>query len=60
MRAGTAARRCARPGPAPLRAAAPSGVGLGRQPPLWMVGGDVCEVEIEGVGLLSNPIREEG
>ncbi|MCB1389365.1 MAG: fumarylacetoacetate hydrolase family protein, partial [Rhodobacteraceae bacterium] len=30
----------------------PSGVGLGRQPPLWMVGGDVCEVEIEGVGLL--------
>ena len=38
----------------------PSGVGLGRQPPLWMVGGDVCEVEIEGVGLLSNPIREEG
>ena len=37
----------------------PSGVGLARTPPLWMRPGDVCEVEIEGVGLLSNPIVSE-
>ncbi|MES2187787.1 MAG: fumarylacetoacetate hydrolase family protein [Pseudomonadota bacterium] len=37
-------------------AGTPSGVGLARKPPVWMQAGDVCEVEIEGVGLLSNPI----
>lgn len=37
----------------------PSGVGLARRPPVWMKAGDVCEVEIEGVGRLSNPIAEE-
>ena len=37
----------------------PAGVGLARKPPLWMKHGDVCEVEIEQVGLLSNPIRDE-
>src|SRR5882757_5743891 len=37
----------------------PAGVGLARVPPVWMKAGDVCEVEIEGVGLLSNPIAEE-
>jgi acylpyruvate hydrolase len=36
----------------------PSGVGFARKPPVWMNEGDVCEVEIEGVGLLRNPIRE--
>lgn len=36
----------------------PSGVGLARKPPLWMRDGDVCEVEIEGIGVLSNPIRD--
>ena len=35
----------------------PSGVGFARQPPLFMVDGDVCEVEIEGVGLLRNAIH---
>jgi acylpyruvate hydrolase len=34
----------------------PAGVGLGRQPPLWMKPGDVVEVEIEGLGRLVNPI----
>lgn len=34
----------------------PAGVGLARKPPLWMKPGDVCEVEIEGVGLLRNPV----
>ncbi|MBC7392526.1 MAG: fumarylacetoacetate hydrolase family protein [Variovorax sp.] len=37
----------------------PSGVGLARKPPLWMRAGDVCEVEIEGVGLLSNAVVDE-
>jgi 2-keto-4-pentenoate hydratase/2-oxohepta-3-ene-1,7-dioic acid hydratase in catechol pathway len=37
----------------------PSGVGAFRKPPLWMKAGDVCEVEIEGIGTLSNPIKNE-
>ena len=37
----------------------PSGVGHGRKPQLWMKAGDVCEVEIEKVGLLSNKIVDE-
>jgi 2-keto-4-pentenoate hydratase/2-oxohepta-3-ene-1,7-dioic acid hydratase in catechol pathway len=37
----------------------PSGVGFARKPPVWMKHGDVCEVEIEGVGLLRNPIEDE-
>jgi acylpyruvate hydrolase len=37
----------------------PGGVGLARTPPVWMKAGDVCEVEIEGLGTLSNPIVAE-
>jgi acylpyruvate hydrolase len=37
----------------------PSGVGFARKPPLFMKAGDVCEVEIEGVGTLSNPVVDE-
>jgi acylpyruvate hydrolase len=38
----------------------PSGVGHARKPnPVWMRNGDVCEVEIEKVGLLRNPIADE-
>jgi 2-keto-4-pentenoate hydratase/2-oxohepta-3-ene-1,7-dioic acid hydratase in catechol pathway len=37
----------------------PSGVGMARKPPLWMKAGDLCEVEIEGLGVLANPIAEE-
>ena len=37
----------------------PSGVGFARKPPVWMKPGDVCEVEIENIGTLSNPIRAE-
>lgn len=40
-------------------AGTPSGVGLARQPPVWMQPGDVCEVEIERIGLLRNPIVAE-
>ena len=34
----------------------PPGVGFARKPPVFMKAGDVCDVEIEGVGLLSNPV----
>jgi 2-keto-4-pentenoate hydratase/2-oxohepta-3-ene-1,7-dioic acid hydratase in catechol pathway len=34
----------------------PSGVGFARKPPRYMRAGDVCEVEIEKVGVLRNPI----
>jgi acylpyruvate hydrolase len=37
----------------------PSGVGHARKPPLWMCAGDVCEIEIEGIGVLRNPIVDE-
>jgi acylpyruvate hydrolase len=37
----------------------PSGVGHARKPPLWMKAGDVCEIEIEGIGILRNPIVAE-
>ncbi|WP_428374262.1 fumarylacetoacetate hydrolase family protein [Lichenicoccus sp.] len=37
----------------------PAGVGVGRKPPLWMQPGDICAVEVEGIGRLSNPIIEE-
>lgn len=37
----------------------PSGVGYARKPPLFMKEGDVCEVEIEGVGRLRNPVVDE-
>jgi 2-keto-4-pentenoate hydratase/2-oxohepta-3-ene-1,7-dioic acid hydratase in catechol pathway len=37
----------------------PGGVGWVRKPPLWMKPGDVVEVEIDGVGLLRNPIVAE-
>ena len=37
----------------------PSGVGHARKPPVWMRDGDVCEIEVEGVGILKNPIADE-
>jgi acylpyruvate hydrolase len=37
----------------------PSGVGMARRPPLWMHAGDVCEVEIPGIGILRNPVIDE-
>lgn len=37
----------------------PGGVGAKRTPPLWLTPGDVVEVEIEGVGLLRNPVVAE-
>lgn len=37
----------------------PAGVGAARTPPVWLRDGDVVEVEIPGVGLLTNPVRDE-
>lgn len=37
----------------------PAGVGYARKPPVFMKHGDTMEVEIEGVGVLSNPIVDE-
>ena len=35
----------------------PGGVGAARKPPVFMQPGDVFEVEIEGMGVLSNPVQ---
>jgi len=37
----------------------PSGVAHARKPPTWMKAGDTVEVEIEGIGVLSNPVVDE-
>jgi 2-keto-4-pentenoate hydratase/2-oxohepta-3-ene-1,7-dioic acid hydratase in catechol pathway len=37
----------------------PAGVGYARKPPVWMKAGDLVEIEIEGIGTLANPIRDE-
>ncbi len=34
----------------------PHGVGMARTPPLFMKPGDVIEIEIEGIGVLTNPV----
>jgi acylpyruvate hydrolase len=36
----------------------PSGVGAARKPPVFMKAGDVCEVEIEGIGVLRNAVAD--
>ena len=35
----------------------PSGVGYGRNPKVFMEAGDVVEIEVDGIGVLRNPIR---
>lgn len=37
----------------------PAGVGQSRTPPAWMRAGDVVEVEIEGLGVLRNPLQAQ-
>ncbi|MGA7118782.1 MAG: fumarylacetoacetate hydrolase family protein [Polyangiaceae bacterium] len=37
----------------------PHGVGMARVPPRWLSPGDVVTIEIEGIGKLTNPVREE-
>ncbi|KQM20801.1 fumarylacetoacetate hydrolase family protein [Novosphingobium sp. Leaf2] len=38
----------------------PGGVGAKRQPPRWLMAGDVVEIDITGVGLLVNKVENEG
>jgi 2,4-didehydro-3-deoxy-L-rhamnonate hydrolase len=38
----------------------PAGVGVFRKPPVALAAGDEVEIEIEGVGLLRNPVAQEG
>ncbi len=38
----------------------PGGVGMRRDPQVWMKHGDVVEVELEGVGVLRNVVFKEG
>jgi acylpyruvate hydrolase len=35
----------------------PGGVGAARKPPVFMKAGDIYEVEIEGIGILTNPVE---
>jgi 2-keto-4-pentenoate hydratase/2-oxohepta-3-ene-1,7-dioic acid hydratase in catechol pathway len=38
----------------------PHGVGMARNPPVWLQPGDNVEVEIGGIGKLANPVLETG
>jgi 2-keto-4-pentenoate hydratase/2-oxohepta-3-ene-1,7-dioic acid hydratase in catechol pathway len=37
----------------------PGGVGFARKPPVWLKDGDTIEVDIDGIGVLSNPVAAE-
>lgn len=37
----------------------PPGVGFARKPPIFLKDGDVCEVEIEGLGILLNRVKKD-
>ncbi|HEY0792010.1 MAG TPA: fumarylacetoacetate hydrolase family protein [Chthoniobacterales bacterium] len=37
----------------------PAGVGMGMKPPRYLKAGDIVEVEIEKIGILSNPVIDE-
>ena len=39
-----------------LATGTPPGVGFARKPPVFLKDGDVCEVEIEGLGVLINSV----
>ncbi|OWT76911.1 MULTISPECIES: fumarylacetoacetate hydrolase family protein [unclassified Achromobacter] len=38
----------------------PEGVGMSRKPPRYLRAGDRFEVEIAGIGVLANPVQDEG
>jgi 2-keto-4-pentenoate hydratase/2-oxohepta-3-ene-1,7-dioic acid hydratase in catechol pathway len=37
----------------------PSGVGMARNPPSWLKPGDIVTIDIERIGSLTNPVRNE-
>jgi 2-keto-4-pentenoate hydratase/2-oxohepta-3-ene-1,7-dioic acid hydratase in catechol pathway len=55
--ASVSAGRTLRPGDIILTGT-PGGVGFTRKPPEFLKDGDVVEAEIEGIGVLRNPVRE--
>ncbi|MGA2836724.1 MAG: fumarylacetoacetate hydrolase family protein [Acidimicrobiales bacterium] len=42
-----------------LATGTPAGVGAATDPPRWLVAGDTVTVEVEGVGVLTNPVVDE-
>ncbi|TAL01437.1 MAG: 5-carboxymethyl-2-hydroxymuconate isomerase, partial [Rhodospirillaceae bacterium] len=42
-----------------LATGTPSGVGFSRKPPIFLKAGDTCEIEIDGIGILINPVINE-
>ena len=38
----------------------PEGVGMADTPPRWLVPGDECRIEIDGIGTLVSPVADEG
>jgi 2-keto-4-pentenoate hydratase/2-oxohepta-3-ene-1,7-dioic acid hydratase in catechol pathway len=38
----------------------PSGVGMARNPPVWLKDGDVVEISIEGIGAIKNRVVFRG
>jgi 2-keto-4-pentenoate hydratase/2-oxohepta-3-ene-1,7-dioic acid hydratase in catechol pathway len=36
----------------------PGGVGAARKPPIFMQPGDIFEVDIQGLGVLTNPVQD--
>ncbi len=42
-----------------LATGTPAGVGAATDPPRWLVAGDTVAVEVEGVGVLANPVIDE-
>ena len=47
------------PAQAVILTGTPSGVGMAQRPPRWLQASDVVEVEIDGLGVLRNPVTEE-
>lgn len=47
------------PSDALILTGSPAGVGMARTPPRWLRPGDRMEVEIDGIGVLENPVEEE-
>jgi 2-keto-4-pentenoate hydratase/2-oxohepta-3-ene-1,7-dioic acid hydratase in catechol pathway len=37
----------------------PHGVGMARKPPRWLKPGDQVSIEIEKIGVLTNPVSDE-
>ena len=37
----------------------PHGVGMARNPPVWLRDGDTVTIEIEQIGRLTNPVKDE-